>query len=169
MARQDLDDVSERTSVSLVSCRRQFDNLKRVMKAVPSRPNLFPPLPAPSREPTACSAVYMNVRHPFVIVLACSVAAGQGMHHTAERTLARSQVALGEPDPTDPELFDASRTVYEARSHASLSVPLRRQSQPHARTHADAVWLGTACVRTVGWVDRYLRMGSRRATVPHRR
>lgn len=52
--RKDLDDVSERTSVSLVSCRRQFDNLKRVMK-----------------------------------------------------------VALGEPDPTDPELFDASRTVYE--------------------------------------------------------
>ena len=64
------------------------------------------------------------------------------MHRTAERTHARSQVALGEPDPTDPELFDASRTVYEARSHASLSVPLHRQSQPHARTHADAVWLG---------------------------
>ena len=73
------------------------------------------------------------------------------MHHTVERTLARSQVALGEPDPTDPELFDASRTVYEARSHASLSVPLHRQSQPHARTHADAVWLGTACAR----MDRY--------------
>ena len=32
--RKDLDEVSEKTSVSLKSCRRQFDNVRRIHKAV---------------------------------------------------------------------------------------------------------------------------------------
>jgi endonuclease IV len=32
--RKDMDDVSEKTRVSLGSCRRQFDNLKRIFKKV---------------------------------------------------------------------------------------------------------------------------------------
>lgn len=32
--RKDLDEVSEKTNVSLKSCRRQFDNVKRVFKTV---------------------------------------------------------------------------------------------------------------------------------------
>jgi len=32
--RKDLDEVSEKTSVSLISCRRQYDNVRRVHKAV---------------------------------------------------------------------------------------------------------------------------------------
>jgi len=32
--RKDLDEVSEKTSVSLISCRRQFDNVRRIHKAV---------------------------------------------------------------------------------------------------------------------------------------
>lgn len=33
--RKDLDEVSERTSVRLKSCRRQFDNIKRIFKVSP--------------------------------------------------------------------------------------------------------------------------------------
>lgn len=33
-SRKDLDEVSEKTKISLTSCRRQFDNLKRIYKRV---------------------------------------------------------------------------------------------------------------------------------------
>ncbi|EPZ34538.1 FIBP-domain-containing protein [Rozella allomycis CSF55] len=33
-SRKDLDDVSEKTKISIISCRRQFDNLKRIYKKV---------------------------------------------------------------------------------------------------------------------------------------
>ena len=36
--RNALDDVSDRTKVSLRSCRRQFDNVKRVFKTVEEMP-----------------------------------------------------------------------------------------------------------------------------------
>eukprot|EP00041_Stephanoeca_diplocostata_P037980 m.1464721 g.1464721 ORF g.1464721 m.1464721 type:complete len:374 (-) comp25135_c0_seq8:4829-5950(-) len=36
--RKDLDDVSENTGISLVSCRRQFDNLRRVFRRVEDQP-----------------------------------------------------------------------------------------------------------------------------------
>eukprot|EP00911_Craspedida_sp_UC1_P001863 UC1_evm1s1427 len=36
--RRDLDEVAEQSGISLVSCRRQFDNLKRVFKAVEDVP-----------------------------------------------------------------------------------------------------------------------------------
>jgi len=36
--RNALDDVSDRTRVSLRSCRRQFDNVKRVFKTVEEMP-----------------------------------------------------------------------------------------------------------------------------------
>jgi hypothetical protein len=39
--RKDLDEVSERTGVSLRSCRRQFDNLKRVHRAVEEIQGVF--------------------------------------------------------------------------------------------------------------------------------
>ena len=39
--RKDLDEVSERTKVSLRSCRRQFDNIKRVFKSVEELPGNF--------------------------------------------------------------------------------------------------------------------------------
>jgi len=39
--RKDLDEVSERTRVSLRSCRRQFDNIKRVFKCVEELPGNF--------------------------------------------------------------------------------------------------------------------------------
>jgi len=39
--RKDLDEVAEKTGVSLRSCRRQFDNVKRVYKAVEEMPGSF--------------------------------------------------------------------------------------------------------------------------------
>jgi len=39
--RKDLDEVSDRTKVSLRSCRRQFDNIKRVFKSVEELPGNF--------------------------------------------------------------------------------------------------------------------------------
>jgi len=39
--RKDLDEVSDRTRVSLRSCRRQFDNIKRVFKSVEEMPGNF--------------------------------------------------------------------------------------------------------------------------------
>lgn len=36
--RKDLDEVSEKTNVTLKSCRRQFDNIKRVFKMVEELP-----------------------------------------------------------------------------------------------------------------------------------
>ena len=152
MARQDLDDVSERTSVSLVSCRRQFDNLKRVMKAVPSRRILFPLLPA--------NAVQCGVHERATSFRDCARLLGVGWACTTLPN-ERTQVALGEPDPTDPELFDASRTVYEARLPRSAFA----QAVTVARAHGMRTLRGWDCVRT----DGPLRMGSRRAAVPRRR
>eukprot|EP00088_Acartia_fossae_P028703 TRINITY_DN2952_c0_g1_i1.p1 TRINITY_DN2952_c0_g1~~TRINITY_DN2952_c0_g1_i1.p1 ORF type:complete len:366 (+),score=57.01 TRINITY_DN2952_c0_g1_i1:37-1134(+) len=39
--RKDLDEVSEKTGVPLKSCRRQFDNIKRIFKAVEEAPGRF--------------------------------------------------------------------------------------------------------------------------------
>ena len=39
--RKDLDDTSERTKVNLKSCRRQFDNIKRVYRAMEELPGNF--------------------------------------------------------------------------------------------------------------------------------
>jgi len=39
--RKDLDEVSEKTGVPLKSCRRQFDNIKRIFKAVEEVPGKF--------------------------------------------------------------------------------------------------------------------------------
>jgi len=39
--RKDLDEVSEKTGVPLKSCRRQFDNIKRIFKAVEELPGKF--------------------------------------------------------------------------------------------------------------------------------
>lgn len=39
--RKDLDEVSEKTGVPLKSCRRQFDNIKRIFKAVEEVPGRF--------------------------------------------------------------------------------------------------------------------------------
>jgi len=39
--RKDMDEVAEKTGVSLKSCRRQFDNMKRVYKAVEEMPGNF--------------------------------------------------------------------------------------------------------------------------------
>jgi len=39
--RKDLDEVAEKTGVSLRSCRRQFDNIKRVHRAVEEMPGVF--------------------------------------------------------------------------------------------------------------------------------
>jgi len=39
--RKDLDEVSEKTGVSLKSCRRQFDNIKRVHRVVEEMPGVF--------------------------------------------------------------------------------------------------------------------------------
>ena len=36
--RKDLDEVAEKTGVRLKSCRRQFDNIKRIFKAVEEMP-----------------------------------------------------------------------------------------------------------------------------------
>ena len=74
------------------------------------------------------------------------------MHHTAERTHARTQVALGEPDPTDPELFDASRTVYEARLPRSAFAQAVTVARAHACGRCVA---GTVCAR----MDRYALPG----------
>ncbi|XP_065343228.1 acidic fibroblast growth factor intracellular-binding protein isoform X1 [Cloeon dipterum] len=38
--RKDLDDLSERTGINILSCRRQFDNAKRVFKVVEEMPGL---------------------------------------------------------------------------------------------------------------------------------
>lgn len=36
--RKDLDEISDKTGVKLKSCRRQFDNIKRIFKAVEELP-----------------------------------------------------------------------------------------------------------------------------------
>ncbi|XP_063704464.1 acidic fibroblast growth factor intracellular-binding protein [Culicoides brevitarsis] len=49
--RKDLDEVSERTGVRLKSCRRQFDNFKRIYKAVEEQPG----------------NIVFNIRHQFLL------------------------------------------------------------------------------------------------------
>lgn len=49
--RKDLDEVSERTGVRLKSCRRQFDNFKRIYKAVEEQPG----------------NMVTNIRHQFLL------------------------------------------------------------------------------------------------------
>merc|ERR1719244_233349 len=39
--RKDLDEVSEKTGATLKSCRRQFDNIKRILKVVEEMPGKF--------------------------------------------------------------------------------------------------------------------------------
>lgn len=41
--RKDLDELSEKTGIHLKSCRRQFDNIKRIYKAVEDMPGFFVP------------------------------------------------------------------------------------------------------------------------------
>ena len=36
--RKDMDEVAEKTGISLKSCRRQYDNVKRIFKAVEDMP-----------------------------------------------------------------------------------------------------------------------------------
>lgn len=36
--RKDLDEVAEKTNINLKSCRRQFDNVKRIFKVVEEMP-----------------------------------------------------------------------------------------------------------------------------------
>lgn len=36
--RKDLDEISEKTSIKLKSCRRQFDNIKRIQKVIDDQP-----------------------------------------------------------------------------------------------------------------------------------
>lgn len=49
--RKDLDEVSERTGVRLKSCRRQFDNVKRIYKAVEEQPG----------------SMVNNIKHQFLL------------------------------------------------------------------------------------------------------
>ena len=41
--RKDLDEVAEKTGVTLKSCRRQFDNIKRIFKAVEEMKGCYVP------------------------------------------------------------------------------------------------------------------------------
>ena len=65
--RKDLDETSERTRVSLRSCRRQFDNIKRVFRTVEELPGNF----LHNIKTTFLLPEYLAEKYSVVVFLAC--------------------------------------------------------------------------------------------------